>query len=601
MFSNFKRIILGHKIISGFAVTAVIFTFYFVYKSATDTSKQTRYVLAAVAKETIVSSISGSGQVAVLNQLDIKPKISGDIIYVGVKNSQEVKAGAILAEIDSLNAHKAVRDAQINLENAQIALSKLKLNQKADKPKLEDSVQTAQNNLSQAYQNGFSDVADAFLDLPNVLTGIRGILYDSTVGANGQINSGAYQNLMDQYNIFKLITMINQADADYNLSAKKYDGNLNIYKSTTRYSNSEQTSSLINETLETAKTMAQSVKDEQNILDTVVLSIKQYQSSRLVPSAIVQYQSDISGYITKLNGHINILTSIQNSVTSNQQSLASSQRALETAQQSNPLDIASEENSVKQRQTALWDAQDDLANYFIRAPFAGVVAKINVKKGDSVSIAAIVATLLGKQRLAEISLNEVDVAKIKIGQKATLTFDAIPGLTITGEVAEIDTIGTIAQGVVTYAVKIVFDTQDERVKPSMSVSAAIVTAVKTDTLVVPNSAVKSQNQGSYVEIPNQGEGQVTGDASGAGLNANGNFSSGAASIGGIVLKSQPGRQQVEVGVSNDDSTEILSGLKEGDQIIIKSVQPGISQNTQTQTRSLFQVPGTGGGSRGVSH
>ena len=102
--------------------------------------------------------------------------------------------------------------------------------------------------------------------------------------------------------------------------------------------------------------------------------------------------------------------------------------------------------------------------------------------------------LITKQKIAEISLNEVDAAKVKVGQKVTLTFDAIDGLSITGEVSEIDALGTVSQGVVTYGVKIAFDTQDERVKSGMSVSAAIITDVKQNVLLVPNAAVKSNER-----------------------------------------------------------------------------------------------------------
>ena len=67
---------------------------------------------------------------------------------------------------------------------------------------------------------------------------------------------------------------------------------------------------------------------------------------------------------------------------------------------------------------------------------------------------------------------------------------------MSGVVTEIDPIGAISQGVVTYDIKINFDVVDERVKPSMSVSAAIITDTKQNVLVVPNSAVKSKNGSS---------------------------------------------------------------------------------------------------------
>ena len=97
---------------------------------------------------------------------------------------------------------------------------------------------------------------------------------------------------------------------------------------------------------------------------------------------------------------------------------------------------------------------------------------------------------------------------------------------------EIDTIGTVSQGVVTYNVKIGFDTQDERVKPGMSVSTDIITDVRQDVLMVPNSAIKSS---SYVEA---------------------------------LANGQPVREPVEIGLSNNTMTEIISGLNEGDKIRI---------------------------------
>ena len=204
----------------------------------------------------------------------------------------------------------------------------------------------------------------------------------------------------------------------------------------------------------------------------------------------------------------------------------------------------------------------------MRAPADGVAAKINFKKSDSVSGGAIAATFITNQRIAEISLNEIDVAKIKVGQKSTLTFDAIPDLSISGEVAEIDTIGTVSQGVVSYMVKITFDTQDERVKPGMSVSAAIITNVKTDVLMAPVSAVKSQGGMQYAEIKNS-------DAA-------------------------PVQMQVETGIANDEFIEIISGVKEGDNVVSGTISAQ-TNTTQTQQQSGgLRIPGLQGqgGARG---
>ena len=153
------------------------------------------------------------------------------------------------------------------------------------------------------------------------------------------------------------------------------------------------------------------------------------------------------------------------------------------------------------------------------------------------------ATLVTKQKIAEISLNEVDVVKVLAGQKAVLTFDAIPNLTITGEVAEIDGIGAASQGVVTYTAKISFISDTLGIKPGMSVSVEIVTLEKLSVLLLPSSAVKERGLISYVEVVDE---KIAGQIS-------------SANIGAVLLKNPPRQQTVEMGDSNDEFIELLSG------------------------------------------
>ena len=247
-----------------------------------------------------------------------------------------------------------------------------------------------------------------------------------------------------------------------------------------------------------------------------------------------------------------------------------------------PLDLHSQELTVKQRENALLDAKEKLADYYVRAPFDGIIAKIDAKKGDPVSSATVLAMLITRQKLAEVSLNEVDVAQIKVGQKATLTFDAIPDLTISGQVAEVDAVGTVSQGVVTYNIKIGFDTQDDRVKTAMSALAAIVTEAKPDVLLVPNSAVKSQGGISYVEIPDESDMSVA-----------------TANVSSAIFQNPTRQQQIEVGTANDEFTEVVSGLNEGDLVVTRTIQPTTAQTTQTQQQSGgLRIPGLPGGGGG---
>ncbi|MBP7058561.1 HlyD family efflux transporter periplasmic adaptor subunit [Candidatus Gracilibacteria bacterium] len=191
--------------------------------------------------------------------------------------------------------------------------------------------------------------------------------------------------------------------------------------------------------------------------------------------------------------------------------------------------------------------------------------------------------------IAKVSLNETDVATVKVGQKATLTFDAIENLTITGEVVEIDAVGTASQGVVTYNVKISFDTQDTRIKPGMSTTASIITNSKSDILIVPNGAIKTQGDISYVESF-----QTTSANSSADTSGNTKSSTVNSSSEQVITSSNPPSQiQIETGLANDSYTEITSGLNEGDQIVTRTITSA-KTTTTTSTKSAFSM-GMGGG------
>ncbi len=522
----------AHKAISVIVVIAILGASYWSFKTLGSKSGETRYVTAPVEKGTLITSITGSGQVSASNQVDLKPKVAGDIIYIGVQNGQWVGAGTLIVQLDAQDAQKTVRDAEANLESAQLSLEKLK---------------QSSADIAKIVEDSFNSVSNAFLDFPGVINDAKEIIADSTINT-GQSNDSYYLDFVsatDTTNRNKAEVFISIAKSDYANARAKYDEVFLLYKNTSRYADAATVTTLLAKTVELAKSLSQALKSEQNVLSF----IDDYASdnSRHLPSLITTYQDTLGTDIGQTNSHLSDLIGIQNNL------------------KNVPLDIASQELNIKQKENALLDAKEKLADYFVRAPFDGTIAKLDAKKADSVTASTIVATLITTQKIAEVSLNEVDVAKIKIGQKATLTFDAVEGLSIAGKVAEVDTVGTVSQGVVTYNVKIGFDTQDDRVKPGMSVDASIITDVKQDVLVVPNSAVKLRGDTYYVEIPDT---------------------------------PLPRQQQVEIGLSNDTDTEIVSGLKEGDEIIIRTITPAANQPSQQQAPSLFGTPrGTTGGTR----
>jgi multidrug efflux pump subunit AcrA (membrane-fusion protein) len=168
---------------------------------------------------------------------------------------------------------------------------------------------------------------------------------------------------------------------------------------------------------------------------------------------------------------------------------------------------------------------------------------------------------------ASVQIAETDRPKVKLGQKVELTFDAVPDLTITGKVSQIDAVGSSSSGVVTFNVAIEFDLQDARLSPAMTTAASIVTRVDTDVLLVPNAAVETDSSGnSYVQVLDTPDGT-------------------------------PRDVTVEIGPAGDTQTEIVSGLTGNENVVTQTISANSGSST-SGSRSGMSILGGGAGRAG---
>lgn len=530
--------ILERRILSGIIALALIGVVYFSYTKIFGNAGAVRYATAQVQNGTLIVSVSGSGQVSAQSQVDVQGKASGDITHIYVKSGQVIKAGTLIAGLDS-------RNAGISLESAQVTYEKL------IKPADIDDVKSAEDNIVKSYNDGWNAVSSVFADYPSVVAGLNNLFYEP--GGYLRDTSSIQRSSTDELNI-------NRAGVSFDQAKNRYEVVLGEYNALSRLSATTSIKLLIDDTNNMLRMMAEALKNTQAAISYMIDS--ELDTSTAASTA----KSNVNSWLSLINSHLSSTLSAQSGIISNETVLKNLIKGPDA------LDLRSGQLSLLQSQYSYQD-------YFIRAPFDGIVARVPAKVGDSAS-GAIIATIISDKKIAEVSLNEVDVTKVKAGQKATLTFDAVPDLTITGEVAEVDAVGTVSQGVVTYTVKIAFDTQDERVKSSMSVSAAIITEAKPNVLLVPNSAVKSQNGASYVEVPDKSDAPVA-----------------IANARDAVFSKSIRQQSVEIGTANDDFTEILNGLKEGDLIVTRTIQSTAAQPAQQQSGGL-RIPGLNTGRTG---
>ena len=577
------KFIQKRKFLTAVAVVVAVGGGWWLYSKATTAPAATRYVLGTVSRGTIVSAVSASGQVSTSNQSDLKPKASGDLTWVGVKAGDQVRAGQAIAQIDNRDALQAISDAETNLKQSQLQYQKDSAQAPIDFSKSQETLADANTTLQNTYNDIYNTLSNSYLDLPAVVTGMQDALYATDLSTgHSQSNIDFFRNSTDD-STDAIHVFIKAAESDYLIARPKYDKAILDFKTLTRYSSTTDSEKLLTQSTDVATSIAQALQSELNLLDAVVDD--QQLHNRTVNTAITTLRTNTRTRLSTANATLTSLLNQQKALDTNKKAVRDAERSIELLKIGNPtgstpISLQSSEYSIADQERKISDLRRDLSNYVVTAPYAGTIATFTAHARDSVSTGTVLGTLISTQKLAELSLNEVDAAKIKLGNKVTLTFDAIDGLTLTGSVIELDPVGTVTQGVVSYKLKISLDSVDERVKAGMTVNAAIQTATRQDVLVVPASAVKTQNGASYVLVFNPPLDNTTTGAS-----------------AGVTSLVSPEQKEVQVGISDDSSTEIVSGLAEGDQVVVRTISATTAAATQSAP-SLFGGLG-GGGNRGA--
>ena len=451
----------AHKLAASAIVAVVIVGGIGMYRSATTAHAATQYVLSPVTTGNIVQTVTGSGQVSAANQLDVTPQVSGQITSIVVSVGQHVSQGDLLATIDDTSALNSLNNAKLSL--AQLTESA--------KP---GDIADAANALSTSYSDGFGNVASAFTDLQTVMTGLNDMFY----------TQGGF--LSDQKSSLLTPTAqgyLETAGQDYDKANAEYTTMLTEYKSLNRQSATSSIAQLISDTYTLTKDVSTVLQDTQTTTTWIAANEPSYSSSASLSTA----ESSVTSWSNSVNSDISSLAQAQNTTANDQNTLNN----LVTG--ADPLAVQASELSVQQ-------AQQTYDNYFIRAPFSGTIGRIPASVYSQASGSTVIATVVGDQKLAIISLDEVDAAKVKVGQPATITFDAISGFTATGTVSEVDQVGTVVSGVVSFGVKIAIATDDPRILPGMSLNTTIVTNEIDGVTIVPSAAVKTQSGRSYVQV-----------------------------------------------------------------------------------------------------
>lgn len=234
------------------------------------------------------------------------------------------------------------------------------------------------------------------------------------------------------------------------------------------------------------------------------------------------------------------------------------------------LDVAKDNSLKAQQDYAKWEKgpdPDDVASANARiaaaqatlnlarltSPFPGKITRAYIKPGDQVTVGKIAFQIDDLSHLlVDVSVSEVDINRVRVGQDVSLSFDAILNKVYAGKVQDVSPVGDSMQGIVDFIVAVQLDAFDEQVKPGMTAAVNIVVDQLQDVLQVPNRAVRLV-EGKRVVY--------------------------------ILKEAQLVPVPIELGASSDTMSEVLSGeLQVGDLIVLNP--PAVFETNNPH--SIFQ-------------
>lgn len=463
--------------------------------------------------------VSVSGKVTPAHDVDLGFTQSGRVATVSVSVGQTVSAGTVLASIDNGDIRAQLLQRQAALDAQKARLAALKAGTRPEEIAVaESTVQSDTVALQQASDAVMNSVRDAYAKTDAAIR-INVYQFISNPRTNPQlaITSTASQASID------LISNI--ADVESRLNAWQQDlGIMTVDNLSARVL-------VAQDVMSRASTL---LSNASKVLNTSL------PSGGVTQATLDTYSSAVSTARTSVNTAISSLTSAVTAQKAAAAALDAAQKTLTLKKAGSlPEDIDAQAAQVKAAEADIANVQSMLSRTLIVAPFTGVITKVDTKVGKIVSPNSpeISMDSAGAFQI-ESYIPEVNVALVKVGDPASVTLDAYgDSVPFSASVVSIDPAETIRDGVPTYRALLLFASADERIRSGMTANIVIITAKRAGVIAVPQGLIIEKESKKYVKV----------------------LESGA------VVE----REVTTGSVSSDGTIEILSGLKDGDIVVVK--------------------------------
>lgn len=528
-----------------------VLCFRFLPLFKTSASMSVTYQEVSAERRDLSVLLSGSGTLAPAETASVTAQVKGEILECLAEEGDTVVAGDVLYRVDSSEAENSIKKAENSLEKAQMSHQELL-----------ESV----SNLS-------------------VSSDVSGVITTLYVAAGDQVQNGA-----------KIADVLDQSYMTITLPFNSFDAD-QIHVGQAASVVTDGTFETLSGSVTKVSALTQ-VLDGYQIVRDVTIRVKNPGAL----SAGTAASATVGSLACNQSGTFEALSS--SSITAKTSGTISSLYYQEGDTISSgativTLENTSVENQIKSSSLSLDDAQlslDDTYNtleqYTITAPISGMIVSKSASEGDNLSSGGSLLTIYDLTALTfSISVDELDIQQVELGQEVTVTAEALEGETFLGEVTYISLVGTSQSGVTYYPITVTID-EPGNLLAGMNVSAEIVVESAEHALTIPVSAVArgnmvllktegstSDNNGSEDDTANDNtfkDGSSEEDASKEAFN---DMSMMDAPDGYTYVT-------IELGLNDDDYIEVISGLEDGDIVGIAVVVTAAETSNQ-DANSLF--------------
>ena len=465
--NTFKNIFKSKITIAIAVILVVIIGAYFLFfKHATT------YHFVTVQKSSITETVSVTGNTAPIQSVSLSFGSSGIISNVYTDLGKQVNAGQILAQLNTNDLLAQLHQAQADVSTQQAKLAGL---QAGSRPQDIALAQVTLDNAKTDLENTKEQQAVLVTNANNALLNSTITAY-TTIGGNTTapavpLISGTYTGTRE--GSYTIMVHTTGSGAYFSLSG-----------------------------LESGSGQVSTVPVPMGTLGLYIqfpnANVSTYFNNTFtVPIPNTQ----ASNYSANLNAYNSALTA-ENSIVAQKEAVVAEDQAQLDVQNAGslPTDITAQEAQVAQAQASVESAQAQLQNAEIIAPISGTITQFDAKIGQQASPATPLVSIMSNGGYeVDAGVSETDVGKILVGDTVTMTLDAFPGQTFNGSVFYIAPAQTNTNGVITYQIKISFDTANPMLKSGLTANIDIQTNYKDNVLVLPQYAILQNDQGTFVE------------------------------------------------------------------------------------------------------